>query len=150
LADFPNLQTLFGSLDMCACAHCRSVLSPAAYLVDMLHFLGQRRTKGKSAKDVLLARRPDLVQIELTCPNTNTVLPYLDLVNELLEDAVAPPADPVAAARARQTTLSTGELNARPEHVNAAAYTTLASRAYPWKLPFDLPLAEVRTYLGML
>jgi hypothetical protein len=146
----PNLATLFGSFDFCACLHCRSVMSPAAYLVDMLQFLSHRITAGTSAKDVLLARRPDLVQIELSCANSNTVLPYIDLVNELLEDAVAPPADPTAAARARQTTLTTDELNANPEHVNPAAYAALAGAVFPWKLPFDLPLAEARTYLGHL
>lgn len=150
LSDQPNLATLFGSQDFCACTHCRSVLSAAAYLADMLLFLSHRMTGTKSAKDVLLERRPDLVHIELSCANTNTVLPYIDLVNELLEDVVAPPADPVAAARARQTTLTTDELNANPEHVNQDAYTTLAGAIYPWKLPFDLPLAEARTYLGHL
>jgi hypothetical protein len=150
IADFPNLETLFGSLDLCACKQCRSVLSPAAYFADMLRFLSHRMSHGKSAKQVLIERRPDLEQIELSCPNTNTVLPYIDLVNELLEDAVAPQADPVAAARARQTTLSTPELNANPQYVNNAAYTTLATAVHPWSLPFDLPLLETRTYLGQL
>ena len=36
---FPNMETLFGSLDYCECSDCRSVLSPAAYLVDILQFL---------------------------------------------------------------------------------------------------------------
>ncbi|WP_433222035.1 neuraminidase-like domain-containing protein [Dactylosporangium sp. CS-047395] len=148
--DFPNVQTLFGSLDLCACEHCRSVLGPSAYLVDLLHFLGQRKIAGGSVKSALLSRRPDLAQIELSCANSGTVLPYLDLVNELLEDAVAPPANPAAAARARQTTLSTDELNAHPEHVNNAAYAKLAGAVFPWGLPFDLPLAEARTYLGLL
>ena len=150
LKDHPNLATLFGSQDFCACTHCRSVLSAAAYFADMLLFLSQRMNGPKSTKDVLLERRPDLVHIELSCANTNTVLPYIDLVNELLEDVVAPPADPVAAARARQTTLTTDELNANPEHVNQNAYTTLAAAIFPWILPFDLPLAEARTYLGHL
>lgn len=150
LEAFPNLQTLFGSLDLCACTHCRSVLSPAAYLTDMLRFLSHRVTAGKSAKQALLERRPDLVQIELSCENTNIVLPYIDLVNELLEDAVAPPADLAAAARGRQTTLETPELNANPQYVNEAAYATLAAAVHPWGLPFDLPLLEARTYLERL
>ena len=33
------MESLFGSLDFCECEHCRSVLSPAAYLVDLLQFL---------------------------------------------------------------------------------------------------------------
>jgi Tc toxin complex TcA C-terminal TcB-binding domain/Neuraminidase-like domain/Putative peptidoglycan binding domain len=150
IAAFPNLQTLFGSDSMCACQECQSVLGAGAYLVDMLEFLSHRAADSGSVRDVLLARRPDLAQIELSCPNTNTELPYIDLVNELLEDAAAPPPDPAAAARARQTTLETPELNANPEHVNAQAYARLAAAVYPWTLPFDLELAEARTYLGAL
>src|SRR5215204_4813905 len=36
---FPTLESLFGSMDFCECEHCRSVLSPAAYLVDLLQFV---------------------------------------------------------------------------------------------------------------
>lgn len=95
--ELPNLKALFGSLDYCQCTQCRSVYSPAAYLVDLLHFLGNRHTNGqginagKKVKEVLLERRPDLGEIELSCANTNTPLPYIDLVNEILEDVVAPP-----------------------------------------------------------
>jgi Tc toxin complex TcA C-terminal TcB-binding domain/Neuraminidase-like domain/Putative peptidoglycan binding domain len=97
IATLPNLQTLFGSLDYCECADCRSVYSPAAYFVDVMHFLGERGTQGttininKNVQQVLLERRPDLGEIELSCENTNTPLPYIDLVNEILEDVVAPP-----------------------------------------------------------
>ena len=53
--------------------------------------LGQ--SAAPDVRDVLLERRrPDIAQIQLSCPNTDTELPYIDLVNELLEDAVAPPA----------------------------------------------------------
>lgn len=88
----PDWPTLFGSLELCACAHCQSMLSPSAYFVDTLHFLSARRSriKGKNVKDVLFARRPDLGEIELTCENTNTTLPYVDLVNEILEESVSP------------------------------------------------------------
>ena len=34
---------------------------------------------------MLLERRPDLQHLPLTCENTNTPLPYIDLVNETLE-----------------------------------------------------------------
>lgn len=98
LAALPNLQALFGSLDYCECIHCRSVYSPAAYFVDVMRYLGARGTQGsgvntgRNVRDVLLDRRPDLGEIELSCENTNTPLPYIDLVNEILEDVVAPPA----------------------------------------------------------
>ena len=36
---YPTLEGLFGEMDYCECEHCRSILSPAAYLVDLLHVL---------------------------------------------------------------------------------------------------------------
>ncbi len=158
-ATFPNLQTLFESESLCECEECQSVLGAAAYLTDILDFLGQRGATGKpkssggeSVCEELLARRPDIAQIELNCENTDTALPYIDLVNELLEEAVLAPAAAEATAlqRKRQTTLSTPELNANPEYAEAGAYEKLAASAYPWTLPFDLPLAEARAYLHQL
>lgn len=91
LKEFPDLQTLFGSADMCECQQCRSVYSAAAYLVDVLEYLDKRRstTAGQSVKEVLFKRRPDIGEIELSCNNTNTAMPFIDLVCEILEDAVA-------------------------------------------------------------
>ena len=105
--DFPNLKSLFQLTDTCACEHCRSVYSPAAYLVEILQFLDKRsvvdltipappppavRPSVKIAKDVLFERRPDLEKIDLSCENANTPVPYIDLVCELLEEAVTPDA----------------------------------------------------------
>ena len=39
IKQFPTMEFLFGSLDFCECEHCHSVLSPAAYLVDLFQFL---------------------------------------------------------------------------------------------------------------
>ena len=97
--DFPNLKSLFKLTDTCACEHCRSVYSPAAYLVEILQFLDKRSVTDltvtphvttKLAKDVLFESRPDLSEIDLGCENANTPVPYIDLVCELLEEAVAP------------------------------------------------------------
>ena len=86
----PNWKELFGSLDFCACEHCKSVYGPAAYFVDLLYFLKSASRKNKkSPLTVLLNRRLDLSEIELSCANTNTVMPYVDLVNEVLENALA-------------------------------------------------------------
>lgn len=99
VAEFPNMKSLFSTIDMCECPDCRSVHGAPAYLVDVLQFLGNRLvvdttttppTTLKAARDVLLARRPDLTVTDLSCANTNTSLPYLDLVCELLEEAVSP------------------------------------------------------------
>jgi len=97
--DFPNLKSLFKLTDVCGCEHCRSVYSPAAYLVEILQFLDKRSVTDLTvtphvttnlAKDVLFERRPDLGEIDLSCENANTPVPYIDLVCELLEEAVAP------------------------------------------------------------
>jgi Salmonella virulence plasmid 28.1kDa A protein len=112
LKEYPTMESLFGSLDFCDCEHCRSVLSPAAYLVDLLRFIDppsqdwqltlqdwKQKHNGKAYDgpdynylkpyDALIQRRPDLPYLPLTCENTNTALPYIDLVNEILEYFVA-------------------------------------------------------------
>src|SRR5262249_51795729 len=38
----PDYQALFGSLDFCSCEDCQSASSPAAYLVDVMHWLDTR------------------------------------------------------------------------------------------------------------
>src|SRR5262249_8829968 len=109
-------------MDYCECRHCRSVLGPAAYLADLMHFLQRSplipNTDGdlspanleKNANGLLnhvssflefaadgtvlgalLRRRPDLADLELSCENTNTEIPYIDLALEILENAVALP-----------------------------------------------------------
>jgi hypothetical protein len=157
-AAIPNWESLFGSPDFAACADCRSVLSPAAYLADLLHFLKSRQDADPAntpVKDVLLGRRPDLAATEMSCDNTGLTLPYVDLVNEILERAVAPtidftkPLTPQDRA-SLQTSGSTEELRAAPQHVDAAAYDKLALAPYPWDLPFDLWGEQVRTWLGQL
>jgi hypothetical protein len=94
--DFPNLKSLFDFGDFCACSDCSSMTSASAYLVAVLEFLKQRKvinttaSTTHSAKDVLFKRRPDLGDIDLSCPNTNIPFPYIDAVCEVLENAVAP------------------------------------------------------------
>ncbi len=142
----PHWRTLFGGLDYCECRHCDSVTGPAAYLADLLHFLMDRPSLvlNRSALDILVQRRPDLVGVELTCRNTETPLPYIDLVNETLENAVAPfPAVP-------QTTGTAEELRANPEHYNDAAVSALTQAVHPFTLPFSLWAEEARVYLDHL
>ena len=85
-----NLRTLFGTLDSCQCEQCTSVTSPASYLADTLNFLKiEVAAPGSAAPyDVLVGRRPDIPHILLNCDNTNVELPYIDVVNELLDDEV--------------------------------------------------------------
>ena len=88
-AGVADLRTLLGPLDMCDCEACASVTSPAAYLADILNFLRTDvATASSTPYDVLIGRRPDISHILLNCDNANREVPYIDLVNELLEDEV--------------------------------------------------------------
>jgi hypothetical protein len=177
IRQFPTLESLFGSVDYCECDHCRSVLSPAAYLVDVLRFLDPdprrwsddladwRATHGDAPYpflthdewdaagrptattpyECLRERRPDLMALPLTCENTNTVLPYIDVVNEILEYFLLH--DALGAAVAYDTGDADGaDLVAEPRHVLPAAYDVLRDATYPLTLPFDLWLETVRRF----
>jgi hypothetical protein len=83
-----NWTTQFGSPADCECEDCNSVFSPAAYLVDIMQYLDHCKSNGpvsQSVLQVLFERRPDIGNLLLTCENTNTEIPYIDLVNEIME-----------------------------------------------------------------
>jgi peptidoglycan hydrolase-like protein with peptidoglycan-binding domain len=149
---YPTLESLFGSLDYCNCQECRSILSPAAYLVDLLNFLDSKTpTPGyRDPQEVLFERRPDLQYLALTCENTNTALPYIDIVNEILEYYVANSS--LANYRGHDTDggTSSQELMASPQFVNDAAYVTLQQTFFPAPLPFNRPLELLRLHLRKL
>lgn len=148
-SDKPELEVFFGSLDYCDCKHCRSSASPAAYLVDLLEFLKEAENSAsgatKTAWEILKERRPDIPKIELTCDNTNTVMPYIDLVNEVLEKEIN-----TSGNVSRQTSLTADELRVMPEHLDVSVYNTLSEEVYPWLLPFHLWNEEGNAYLKQL
>lgn len=182
---YPTLEKLFGEMDYCHCEHCRSILSPAAYLVDLLQFLDRddirwdqflaEWQKGHGAPypfadadawndagqpagttitplDVLLSRRPDLQHLPLTCENTNTPLPYIDLVNETLEYYVANGLTLLGfEGHTTDDRATPEELLANPQFVQDTAYDMLAGKGSPAlllppaaPLPFHLPLERLR------
>jgi hypothetical protein len=148
---YPTLEGLFGSMDFCACDHCRSILSPAAYLVDLLLFVDKTPTEvGKeNPQSVLLERRPDIQNLPLTCENTNTALPYIDVVNETLEYYVANGIQPLSLKGylGHDTDGAASEdLLASPQFVMDAAYTILRSERFPAPLPFHHPLENSRRH----
>ncbi len=144
LPGIPDLRRLFGGVDYCECDECQSVLSPAAYLVDVLKFLSGTKLPDKSSLlDRLFSRRPDLGGINLTCENTNTLLPYVDLVIELLENMVSPR----PAGSYPQTTLPEDELAVTPENMNMKAYKYAI---YPWNLPFSFSHEVGQAYLSLI
>ena len=191
---YPSMESLFGSLDFCECEHDRSVLSPAAYLVDLLQSLeggglnqwsarmsdwkmrhgdipypfrnktAQQRFQtewqaqfGKESPlaeqtpyAVLMQRRPDIAHLPLTRENTSTALPYVDVVNEILEYYVAHDAldDGKGGSCAYDTaTATTPELLAEPQNIEPNAYKALKDECYPLTLPFDLWLETTRQFL---
>lgn len=170
--DIPiNFETLFGNVDLCECKHCNSVYSPAAYLVELFqycrnNFLDPDNTKtgvdgikGTPLKK-LFRRRPDLGKLELTCENTNTLIPYIDLVNEAMEGYVGnlddyerdnhdPKQAKIAAHNVEDE--SSGELLAEPQHTHYKAYRILKNAVYPvCKLPYYQPVDATRQYLNFL
>src|SRR5262249_5278139 len=106
---------------------------------------GEKYTdKYKKPYAALIERRPDLPHLPLTCENTQTALPYIDLVNEILEYYVAfdKPAD-----RAYDTgAATTPDLLAEPQNILPDAYGKLKDARYPLTLPFDLWLETVRQF----
>lgn len=141
--DAIDLRGLFDSLDSCYCEPCRSVLSPAAYLVALLEFVHDQISP--EAYDELTARRPWIADTLLDCDNAMTPMSKLDLINELLEFEVSPP---VGGRPAPQTTWSAQRLTAEPEHLDRQAYDVVgATLTHPWDLPFGLDLAEIKSLL---
>ncbi len=190
---YATLESLFGSMDFCACEHCRSILSPAAYLVDLLLFLqsdpgvwndflttwkqshanapypfadqiarqnflsdwnsqhpGQPLPNTEvSPFDVLVSRRPDLQHLALSCENTNTALPYIDVVNETLEYYVANGTQKFSLEGYLgydTNGVASEDLLASPQFVVESAYTTLLDERFPGPLPFHRPLERLRRY----
>jgi len=150
----PEWRELFPqSLAACSCDECRSVLGAAAYLTDLLAMLSRIAVDdggggggAQTALDALRTRRPDVPRIELSCENTTTPVPYIDLVNEILENAVTATPDAVPVA----TRLPAEQVAATPEYTNEAAYAVLTGEIYPWTLPYQRGVEEVRQYLSHL
>jgi Tc toxin complex TcA C-terminal TcB-binding domain/Neuraminidase-like domain/Putative peptidoglycan binding domain len=104
-----------------------------------------------TAWDALFLRRPEIQYVGLSCDNTNIVIPYIDLVNEILERAVAAIAPPNQAI---ETVGTTAERAALPQQtqpaVASAAYAATKSALFPLTLPFDQDFARTTAYLAGL
>ncbi|HKO62071.1 MAG TPA: Tc toxin subunit A, partial [Pyrinomonadaceae bacterium] len=146
----PNYAELFGSPDLCECEQCNSVYSAASYFVDLLRFLSRSAANdelpsGKRPLDKLSERRPDLVHLLLTCENTNTIIPYIDLANEIMEFYTAHGS--LASFEGYDTGETTAEeLRANPQNFDLEAYRKLKDAKYPFTLPYHQPLDVIRTY----
>lgn len=130
LKEIDGYADLFGNQDFCDCAECRSILSPAAYFADLMYFVHQHVSKNvflpaQAAHPLYLKnRRPDLWKLKLSCKNTNTEIPYLQVVNEVLESYLE---------------------GAEP---TSDVYETLRTADRSCRQPFNLRLEETRLYLS--
>jgi hypothetical protein len=154
-SSIPDWETLFGSIDSCSCDDCASVHSAAAYFVDVLHFLDDR-----DALVPLFARRPDLGDIELSCENTDTPLPAIDLVNEVLADAIAPPPpfvpfdlSPTVEADLNQSVVSSALVSAFHPALGASARIEVGEPGRRWHIsdgPFGYVVSKGNNVLSVI
>lgn len=146
LAKIPGYSELFGSQAWCECSDCTSILSPAAYFVDLMSFIDEHVRDdlfevGKYKEHVLdlKVRRPDLWTVPLTCENTDTLVPTLDIVNEILENHVA-----------SRTGFKNEELADRAK-VEAHVYEGILAKAtyvFAFDHPFSVPYEQVGRMLA--
>ncbi|MEO0599859.1 MAG: hypothetical protein AAF211_00390, partial [Myxococcota bacterium] len=148
-----DLDTMY-TMALCGCVHCQSVLSPAAYLLDTLLWI-QKSLGDEHYTALTVDRRPDLLKIVLDCHNTHTLMPYVDLAIEVMEQLVAIEDTQTSYTLDQLPASTTREADALlvyPEHGDRpeadVAYGMLKDAHYPPQLPYDLPLDEMRTYLG--
>lgn len=143
LAQIEGYADLFGSQAWCDCKHCNSILSPAAYFVDLMSYVDENIRKPLFTENRpghvldLKQRRPDLWTLPLTCENTHTLIPTLDIVNEILENFVATRTDFDGELTDRRTVV---------DHVYRAMYDAKEIRAFDQ--PFCLPHEQVGRLLG--
>jgi len=129
LKEIDGYEELFGNQDFCDCEHCKSILSPAAYFVDLMYFVHEhvsKKTFPPSQVDhslYLKRRRPDLWTLKLSCHNTSTEIPYLQVVNEVLEKYL------------------------EQEIPTSDVYETLRTADWSCSQPFNLALEETRLFL---
>lgn len=118
-----ELKNIIGAGSYCSCKHCASILSPAAYFVDLMAFIErhiENDLMGSSSSSLpnLRRRRSDLWDLELSCENSNNMIPYLEIINNTLEKFIA------------------GDV-----------YKKLSTSAQSFHQPFNLPLEQLQLYL---
>lgn len=204
----PGYDQLFGGQNYCGCEHCNSIFGPAAYFLDIMRVTDEYITQPNLTKSVdnipagftLQGRRPDLFEMKLDCANTNDPIPFLTIVNKILqrivEGAAVVNTSKVVAAGANTLTLASSASSTDGAYIGMdiligtgtgagqirqiIAYTgstrlatvsenwdtlpetsstyvvvknafqELAVAKYPFNLPYNLPLNQIRQNLQQL
>jgi len=115
----PSYEDLFGEVDFCSCPHCRTIFSPAAYFVDLMN-MQSKYILQKDKNLSITKRRSDLETIELSCKNTNELVPSISIVNNVLINSI---------------------------DKKSQSFQVLDDAVYPFNLPFNKPLSDINIFL---
>jgi hypothetical protein len=157
LAPDLNFTAMFGMESM-GCEECGSATGPCAYFVDFLQALkGIKVPDGSTLLDKLLARRPDLGNLQLSCANTEVLIPYIDLVNEMLESVLwhlsqVGTTDPGPDAFNMDDNSTSEECIAQPRNVDFLVYSKIIQpMVYPMPVfPYNQAINSTRAFLQAL
>ncbi|TAE46994.1 MAG: hypothetical protein EAZ89_18955, partial [Bacteroidetes bacterium] len=129
--DLPSYEQLFGDIDFKQGDPARTVFSPAAYLADLIGFVENyfNRPDLFDQPDQPAGRREDIKRgIPFDASHTFTMVPYLDVVIRILEQAI-------------------GE----SEDIEASnIYDKFMSGRYPFELPANVDHERLKLYLTYL
>jgi len=126
----PSWSSLFERPSSVIVPEWQSVLSPAAYFVELLHYLETAPVVDGRAQpfDALIARRPDLVHIQLDREGTFDEISHSQLVLEILEAYVA-----------RQDSWTPAAWESVDwDSIHATSDQKLSESVYPFEQPVDL------------
>lgn len=132
---------MFGNLDYATDPEFDSMISPAAYLVDLMRYIDEYIVQPLNEEDkalLLQSRRPDIWNIPLDRENTVQEIPYLQLVNEILQTKLD----------AEGKIEPDGSINEQDKIGHAPQY--MAETIFPFNLPFNAPVEKIRKYLEAL
>lgn len=142
-----------------------SVLSPTAYLVDLLQMLKgvleDKPTKNEAkerqvARNLLtrvLLRRPDIQRLQLSIANQDVEIPYIDLANEVMESTAWHFGYDSASALVQSHDMASTELeelNARePQQINYSVYSELVCKqvAPLHQFPYNQAIESTRNLM---
>ena len=157
--DYANWKNLFGLINRNSGIQNQSILSPSAYLLDLLEFLKQGQAYAK-----FIGRRPDILALKMTKANAEVSLPTIDLAIELLESLIAKSsANQKALPLCNQTPekATVEDLRANPclwtaevsgMDIETIAMKALGEKIYPMSLPqnFDrMRVSEIFANLSL-
>ncbi|CAK7218945.1 hypothetical protein SEUCBS140593_003726 [Sporothrix eucalyptigena] len=158
-----TMETLFREHDSVEVDEYSSVLSPSAYLVDLLQLLRYSYLNPADTEETkkpsrllanFLARRPDVADLQLSRANTTTLVRYTDLVNETLEAFIAGAAqlDKIPASADQEAPVSANNKayeGVTPQSTDWRVYSSVIQlqKSPPSCAPFNMGLYACREYL---